>query len=409
MRCSIYRRDLQQTLGRRKLIDITESDIRSLCDKIVDRSAPAVAVHVRDILLQVFNWANLRGEKIEIPASAIAPTSIARFKPRERNLTPHEIKIAIESFDDVGANVAIKAGTKLLMLTFVRKSELANATWDEIDFNRSLWTIPAARMKKRKPHIVPLSSQAIDILVALKTLAGSSDYVLPGRYDSTKPISNATFNRFFQQIADAARKRGKQLEDFGPHDLRRTASTLLHEAGFSSDWIEKQLAHEQCGVRAVYNKAQYLEQRRQMMQSWADMIDAYCDEIVGATSPSLRRRELRRFAEVSSDPLRVALHPLGVGFRTGQLRRAHLGRQRQRFFALDPGRACAAAQHSRETCARRQREQHPAHPARQPSARSSDARHQLAEQQLATVLLASELLHGSLQEGSRQRRRPRHR
>lgn len=276
MRCSIYKRDLQNMLGRRKLNDISESDIRALCDKIVGRGAPAVAVHVRDILLQVFHWAKLRGEKISNPAAEIAPTSIARFKPRERNLSPQEIKRAIEAFDDVGANVAIKAGAKLLLLTFVRKSELSNATWDEIDFDRALWTIPASRMKKRTPHIVPLSEQAIDILVALKTLAGASNYVLPGRYDSTKPISNATFNRLFQQVAEASRKRGKPLDDFGPHDLRRTASTLLHEAGFSSDWIEKQLAHEQRGVRAVYNKAQYLEQRRQMMQTWADMVDAYC-------------------------------------------------------------------------------------------------------------------------------------
>lgn len=276
MRSSVFERDLREKLGNLKLSEITETDVRTLCDKIVARGAPAVAVHVRDIVLQVFKWARLRGEKVENPAAEIQPCSIARFKPRERNLSPKEIAEALDAFDKVGANLAIKAAAKLLMLTFVRKSELAHATWDEVDFERAIWTIPAERMKKRTPHIVPLSDQSVDILIALRSLAGSSQFIIPGRYDSSKPMSNATFNRFFKQVAEAARKNGGKLADFGPHDLRRTASTLLHEAGFPSDWIEKQLAHEQRGVRAVYNKAQYLDQRRKMMQSWADMIDSYC-------------------------------------------------------------------------------------------------------------------------------------
>lgn len=257
------------------LTEITEDMLRDLFDKIVERGAPAVAIHCRDICMSVFDWARTRGTKVENVAKLIPPTAIARFKPRERNLSPEEIKIALDCFKYVGANISVKTGAKLLLLPFVRKSELTHATWDEIDFERRIWTIPADRMKKRTPHIVPLSDQAFDLLVSLKTLAGSSPYVLPGRYDPSRPMSSATFNQFFQNVCDAAKREGFKLEHFGPHDLRRTASTLLHEAGFASDWIEKQLAHEQRGVRAVYNKAQYLDQRRQMMQSWADMIDAY--------------------------------------------------------------------------------------------------------------------------------------
>ena len=275
MRASVYKRDLEKAIGRLKLEEIDADRCRLLFDKIVARGAPAVAVHARDIVLRVFTWAKMRGCKVENPCEQIPPTSIARFKPRERNLSPQEIAVALRHFESVGANLSIKAGAKLLLLTFVRKSELAEATWDEIDFDRALWTIPAARMKKRTAHIVPLSNQALDILVSLKTLAGSSPYVLPGRYDSSKCISNATFNRFFDLVVEAATTAGEPLGHFGPHDLRRTASTLLHEANFASDWIEKQLAHEQRGVRSVYNKAEYLDQRRQMMQSWADMIDAY--------------------------------------------------------------------------------------------------------------------------------------
>lgn len=275
MRCAVFARDLDKTIGNRLLAEITEDMLRDLFDKIVERGAPAVAIHCRDICMSVFDWARTRGTKIENVARLIPPTAIARFKPRERNLSPEEIKIALDCFKYVGANISVKTGAKLLLLTFVRKSELTNATWDEIDFERRIWTIPADRMKKRTPHVVPLSDQAFDLLISLKTLSGSSPYVLPGRYDPSRPMSAATFNQFFQNVSDAAKREGFKLEHFGPHDLRRTASTLLHEAGFPSDWIEKQLAHEQRGVRAVYNKAQYLDQRRQMMQSWADMIDAY--------------------------------------------------------------------------------------------------------------------------------------
>ena len=120
-----------------------------------------------------------------------------------------------------------------------------------------------------------LSRQALDIFIALKTFAGGSDYVLPSRYDSDLPMSSATLNQVLTLTYRLAQKEGKSLAKFGPHDLRRTASTLLHEAGYNTDWIEKCLAHEQRGVRAVYNKAEYREQRTAMLQDWADMIDEW--------------------------------------------------------------------------------------------------------------------------------------
>lgn len=139
----------------------------------------------------------------------------------------------------------------------------------------ALWTIPKDRMKRRRDHLVPLSDQAMEIFIALKTFAGGSEYVLPSRYDADAPMSSATLNRTLELVYKTAQKVGKVLEKFGPHDLRRTGSTLLHEAGYNTDWIEKQLAHEQQGVRAVYNKAEYLEQRRGMLQDWANMIDGW--------------------------------------------------------------------------------------------------------------------------------------
>ncbi|MFT5308957.1 MAG: integrase [Thalassolituus oleivorans] len=132
-------------------------------------------------------------------------------------------------------------------------------------------------MKRRKPHLVFLSRQAIDLLVALKTFAGGSEYVLPSRYDTDQPMSNATINLVLKYTFQAAQKDDIPMEKFGPNDLRRTASTLLHEAGYNSGWIEKCLAHEEKGVRAIYNKAEYLEQRAAMLQDWADMIDEWVD------------------------------------------------------------------------------------------------------------------------------------
>ncbi|MFS6803332.1 tyrosine-type recombinase/integrase [Edwardsiella tarda] len=277
MRRSVYARELETKFGNQKLTEITHEDLRMLTDAIVERGAPATAVHTRDIVLQIYRWAIERGQKVENPADLVRPTSIARFEPRDRTLSPAEIRLMYEYMGRIGTSPSIRAAVKLLLLTMVRKSELTNATWNEINFSEALWTIPKERMKRRTPHLVFLSRQALDILVALKTFSGGSSYILPSRYDSDLPMSSATLNRVMTMTYTLAQKEGKPLAKFGPHDLRRTASTLLHEAGYNTDWIEKCLAHEQKGVRAVYNKAEYREQRTVMLQDWADMIDEWTE------------------------------------------------------------------------------------------------------------------------------------
>src|SRR5690554_5026381 len=275
MRRSVYERDLKAKFGNWKLTEITHEDLRALTDAIVERGAPATAVHAREIVLQVYRWAIERGQKVENPAERVRPTTIARFEPRDRALTPDEIGLTYQYMERIGTTPTIRAAVKLLLLTMVRKSELTNATWDEINFSEALWTIPKERMKRRSPHLVFLSRQALDIFVALKTFAGGSEFVLPSRYDSDVPMSAATLNQVMTMTYKLAQKEGKPMAKFGPHDLRRTASTLLHEAGYNTDWIEKCLAHEQKGVRAIYNKAEYREQRAAMLQDWADMIDEW--------------------------------------------------------------------------------------------------------------------------------------
>ena len=275
MRRSVYTRELETKFGNQKLTEITHEDLRALTDAIVERGAPATAVHAREIVLQVYRWATERGQKVENPADLVRPASIARFEPRDRTLTPEEIKIMYQYMGRIGTSPSIRAAVKLLLLTMVRKSELTNATWSEINFSEALWTIPKERMKRRNPHLVFLSRQAMDIFIALKTFSGGSDYVLPSRYDSNVPMNSATLSRVMTMTYKLAQKEGQPLAKFGPHDLRRTASTLLHEAGYNTDWIEKFLAHEQKGVRAIYNKAEYRDQRTSMLQDRADMIDEW--------------------------------------------------------------------------------------------------------------------------------------
>ncbi len=275
MRRSVFERDLKGLFGRLKMTEITHEDLRGLCDKIVERGAPATAVHAREVVHMVFRYAMERGHKYENPAELVRPTSIARFQPKDRSLTPEEIRILYQYLERISTSPTIRLAVKVLLLTMLRKSELIEATWEEINFTDAVWTIPAERMKRRNPHNVYLSRQVLDIFVALKTCAGGSRYVLPSRYDPDIHMSKATLNQVTTLAFKLAQKEGKPLSKFGPHDLRRTASTLLHEAGYNTDWIEKCLAHEQKGVRAVYNKAEYSEQRRAMMQDWADMIDRW--------------------------------------------------------------------------------------------------------------------------------------
>ncbi len=275
MRRAVYERELKAKFASQKLSEITHEDLRALTDAIVERGAPATAVHAREVLFQVYRWAMERGQKVENPAEMVRPTTIARFEPRDRALTPDEIGLMYQYLERVGSGPSVKAAAKLLLLTMVRKSELTDAKWSEVNFSEGLWAIPKERMKRRTPHLVFLSKQALDIFIALKTFAGGSSYVLPSRYDTDMPMSSATLNQVLSLTYRLAQKEGKSLAKFGPHDLRRTASTLLHEAGYNTDWIEKCLAHEQRGVRAVYNKAEYREQRTAMLQDWADMIDGW--------------------------------------------------------------------------------------------------------------------------------------
>ncbi|HBB0629852.1 TPA: tyrosine-type recombinase/integrase [Escherichia coli] len=275
MKQAVIDRDILPVLGNKMMAEITTSMVRDLCDRIVERGGRATAVQAREIISSVYRHANDRGHGLFNPAADIKPSSIAIFKPRERTLTPEEIGLFFRTLDAIGAMGTMKMALKLVLITMVRKGEFTNATWDEIDFKKWTWTIPSDRMKGSRAHVIYLPKQAQDILVGLQMCAGGSEYLVPGRYNFRKPLSNAALNSLIDRTVKIINEDGENIQDFTVHDMRRTASTLLHEAGYPSDWIEKALAHEQKGVRAVYNKAEYARQRAYMLQQWSDMIDSW--------------------------------------------------------------------------------------------------------------------------------------
>ena len=257
LRVATYERDIKSTFGNRLMTEISTDEIRRHCNKIKDRGAPSTAIFVRDLIANVYRYAIQRGHKFANPADEIANSSIATFKKRERVLTPREIKLFFNTLETTQSDFALKKAVKFILLTLVRKGELINATWDEIDFKNKVWTIPAERMKAKRAHNVYLSEQALDLIVAFQIYSEGSPYLLPGRVNRGQPIANSSLNRVIANCIKYINRNEPLIDDFTVHDLRRTGSTLLHEMGFNSDWIEKSLAHEQQGVRAVYNKAEY--------------------------------------------------------------------------------------------------------------------------------------------------------
>lgn len=264
-------KDVIPAIGAKQIADVTVTDILAITDKIKNRGADQMALQTRNVLKRLFAYAIAREKTTFNPAAAIEAKFIAQAKSRDVALTPEEIGKLLRAIYQSSMKRAHKLALHLLILCMVRKSELIEAKWEEIDFDRAEWSIPGERMKKDKPHLVPLSRQAVAMFEELKGLASGSEWVFPSRGDLKQPIAKSTLNV-------AVRALEVEVRDFVIHDFRRTASTHLHETGFNSDWIEKALAHETKGIRGVYNRAQYADQRREMLQWWADFVDSQIEE-----------------------------------------------------------------------------------------------------------------------------------
>ena len=180
---------------------------------------------------------------------------------------PKAIGDLLRAIDDYNGYIATRCALRFSALTFARPGEIRQAEWSEIDWGAKEWRIPAEKMKKRRPHIVPLSKQAIEVLKELEPLTGVGRFLFPGVRKRTRPMSDAT-------ITNALRNMGYSGDEMTAHGFRSMASTRLNEIGWNSDAIERQLAHvEGNAVRAAYNYAEHLVERRKMMQAWADYLD----------------------------------------------------------------------------------------------------------------------------------------
>lgn len=267
----VLEKDVIPAIGRKRLPEVAVSDVLAITDKIKARSADQAALLTRNVMKRLFAYAISREKMTFNPAAAVEARYIATAKSRDVALKPDEIGQLLRAIYASSMRRAHKLALHLLILCMVRKSELVDAKWDEVDLEKGVWSVPGERMKKDKPHIVFLSRQAIAMFQELKRLSSGSPFVLPSRGSLQKPISKSTLNV-------AVRALETDIRDFVIHDFRRTSSTHLHEAGFNSDWIEKALAHETKGIRGVYNRAQYANQRKEMLQWWADFVDTQIEE-----------------------------------------------------------------------------------------------------------------------------------
>ena len=228
MRRSTYKRALEKPLGKLMLEEITPNRLAALCDDIKAQRGPAVAVHAREIVLMVYRHVQRKGIEVLNPAERVQASAIARFEPRDRALSPSELRLFLAALDQAPTMPTLRLAVRFVLLTGVRKGEFIGATWDEIDFDSETWTIPSRRMKGGRPHIVYLSDQALDILTTLRSCFSASRYLHPGRYDSDLPISDATLNRVIAMAIGRIQTTVPDLLPFTVHDLRRTFSTSLN-------------------------------------------------------------------------------------------------------------------------------------------------------------------------------------
>jgi len=253
-------------LGNTPVNRITAPEVLFFLRKIESKGTLDMAHRIRQIIGQILRYAIVTGRaERDVSADlkgALQPVKKKGYSHLESKDLPEFLKM-LEKYD---GDIQTKIGLKLLLLTFVRTIELRGAKWNEIDFDKAEWRIPAERMKMREIHIVPLSHQVLMLLNELKTITGYYEYLFPNRNNPKTYISENTLLYAIYRLGYHSRTTA--------HGFRATASTILNEKGFKSDAIERQLAHgERNKVRASYNYAQYLPERREMMQWWADFIE----------------------------------------------------------------------------------------------------------------------------------------
>ncbi len=254
-------------IGALPITEITIPDVVRVVERISNRGTIETAKRVKQVIGQTFRYAAQRGLCEHNPAADMRDLLPSTPDKHHPCIPPAELPALLHKMDGYKGDVLTIAAMHLLALTFVRTGELIGARWEEIDFARAEWHIPKERMKMKRPHVVPLSRQTLAILESLKPLTGDKEHVFHSQRGKSKHISNGA-------VLMALRRMGYQGQMTG-HGFRALASTILNEKGYPPDWIERQLAHEDGDkIRSAYNRAEYLLERKKMMQDYADVLDA---------------------------------------------------------------------------------------------------------------------------------------
>ena len=262
--------DIFPPLGNKDISKITAPELLSVLRAIEERGAIDIAHRAHQTCGQIFRYAIATGKAERDITADLRGALKTRKKENYARLEAKELPEFLRKLQEYDGEEQTKLAMKLLLLTFVRSGELRGARWDELDLVKNEWRIPAERMKMRDPHIVPLSTQAIIIIKELEKMTSHREYFFPNRNKPMTFISENTLLYCMYRMGYHSRAT--------VHGFRATASTILNEHGFAPDVIERQLAHaERNKVRASYNHAQYLPERRKMMQWWGD----YLDEVSG--------------------------------------------------------------------------------------------------------------------------------
>lgn len=256
------------TLGKRPIDQINAMELLDTIRKIETRGAYDLAHRVLQVCGQVFRYGIATGRCERNHSADLRGALTPHVKKHQSAVRPEELPDllrAISKYDETG-DKQTRLALQLLAKTFCRTNELIGAEWCEFDLDNAIWIIPAERMKMKTEHVVPLAQQALAILSELKPISCGSRFVFPGR-NRDKPISNNTMLFALYRMGYKGKMTG--------HGFRAVASTILNETGFKPDVIERQLAHcERNEVRGAYNRAEYLPERKRMMQHWADYLDA---------------------------------------------------------------------------------------------------------------------------------------
>jgi integrase len=256
------------SIGKRPIDEIQAPELLETIRKIEARGAYDLAHRVLQVCGQVFRYGIATGGCTRNLSTDLRGALTPHKKQHQaaiRTAELPELLRAIARYDKTG-DKQTRLALQLLAQTFVRTNELIGAEWIEFDLNNALWIIPAGRMKMKAEHVVPLSQQTVLILNELKEISGGSRFVFPGR-NRDKPISNNTMLFALYRLGYKGKMTG--------HGFRAVASTILNETGFNPDVIERQLAHcERNEIRGAYNRAEYLPERKRMMQHWADYLNS---------------------------------------------------------------------------------------------------------------------------------------